>query len=89
MKKVICLLMVVLTSSISLGQTKKNESKKRTFKEKDVIFKCDSLSKVYKLDVVSYKTVMRNGVMKHFICYYGKSGLLEKEIPKPVLTILK
>ena len=84
MKKCICLLMVVLISSISLGQTKKDNLREKPFKEKDVVFKCDSLSKVYKLDVVSYKSVMRNGVMKHFICYYGKSGLLEKEIPKPV-----
>lgn len=84
MKKVIGLLMIVLTSSICLGQTKKNSLKEKPFKERDIVFKCDSLSKVYNLDVVSYKSVMRDGVMKYFICYYGKSGLLEKEIPKPV-----
>ncbi|VXB37630.1 exported hypothetical protein [Flavobacterium sp. 9R] len=85
MKKVICLFMVVLTSSICLSQTKKSGLKEKSFKERDIVFKCDSLSKVYKLDVVSYKSVMRDGVMRYFICYYGKSGLLEKEIPKPVL----
>lgn len=84
MKKCICLLMVVFTTTICLGQAKNNTLKEKPFKERDVVFKCDSLSKVYKLDVVSYKTVKRNGVMKHFICYSGKSGLLEKEIPKPV-----
>jgi hypothetical protein len=84
MKKTICIMIVVLTSSISLGQSKKNNLKGITFKESDVVFKCDSLSKVYNLDVVSYKTVNRNGVMKHFICYYGKNELLDKEIPKPV-----
>lgn len=84
MKKVVCLLMVVFTTTICLGQTKKDNLREKPFKEKDVVFKCDSLSKVYKLDVVSYKSVMRDGVMKYFICYYGKSGLLEKEIPKPV-----
>jgi hypothetical protein len=84
MKKSICIMIVVLTSSISLGQSKKYNLKGKTFKESDVVFKCDSLSKVYNLDVVSYKTVNRNGVMKHFVCYYGKNGLLDKEIPKPV-----
>ncbi len=79
MKNGICLLMVVFASTICLSQNKRN-----TFRERDVVYKCDSLSKVYKLDVVSYKSVNRNGVMKHFICYYGKGGLLEKEIPKPV-----
>ena len=84
MKKCICLLMVVFTTTICFGQTKKKESKKSNFKERDVIFKCDSLSRVYKVNVVSYKTVTDNGVTKYFICYYGKNGLLDKEIPKPV-----
>jgi hypothetical protein len=84
MKKCICLLMVVFTTTICLGQAKNNSSKEKPFKERGVVFKCDSLSKVYKLNVVSYKSVKRNGVMRHFICYSGKSALLEKEIPKPV-----
>lgn len=84
MKNIICLVLVVFTASISLGQTKKKESKKSTFKESDVIFKCDSLSKVYKVNVVSYKSVFQDGKMKHFICYTQGTELKEKEIPKKV-----
>lgn len=84
MKNVISLLVVVLASSICLGQTKKNNLKEKLFNERDVIFKCDSLSKVYKLNVVSYKSVMRDGVQKYFIGYVEGTELKEKEIPKPV-----
>lgn len=84
MKKVIYLLIVVLSSSICLGQTKKNNLKEKPFKERDVIFKCDSLSKVYKLNVVSYKSVMCDGIQKYFIGYVEGTELKEKEIPKPV-----
>jgi hypothetical protein len=89
MKKCICLLMVVFTTTICLGQAKNNSLKGKSFKERDVVFKCDSLSKVYKLDIVSYKSVSSNGIIKHFICYYGKSGLLEKEISKRVTKNIK
>jgi hypothetical protein len=84
MKKCICLLMVVFTTTICLGQAKKKESKKSTFKESDVVFKCDSLSAVYKLNVVSYKSVMLDGILKHFISYVERTELKEKEIPKPI-----
>lgn len=84
MKNIICLLLVVFTASISLAQTKKKESIKKTFKESDVIFKCDSLSKVYKVNVVSYCSVFQDGKMKHFIYYTQGKELKEKEIPKPV-----
>jgi hypothetical protein len=62
-------------------QSKVNKSKKW---ERDINYKCDSLSRVYKVKVVSYKTVTHNGVTKYFVCYYGKNGLLDKEIQKPV-----
>lgn len=84
MKKGIYLLLAVLISTVCLGQTKKTNVSNSKEMERDVNFRCDSLSRVYKVNVVSYKTVNRNGVMKHFICYYGKGELLEKEIPKPV-----
>lgn len=84
MKKCICLLLVVFTASISLGQTKKKESKKSTFKESGVYFKCDSLSKVYKVHVVSYGSSFECGKWKHFIFYYQGTELKEKLIPKPV-----
>lgn len=89
MKKCICLLMVVFTTTICLGQAKNNSLKGKSFKERDVVFKCDSLSKVYKVNVVSYKSVFQDGKMKHFICYGEGTELKEKEIPKPVLTVLK
>jgi hypothetical protein len=76
--------MVVFTNTICLGQTKKNSLKEKPFNESDVVFKCDSLSKVYKLNVVSYKSVMRDGVKKYFIGYVEGTELKEKEIPKPV-----
>lgn len=84
MKNGIGLLIVVLTTTICLGQTKKNESKKTTFKESDVIFKCDSLSIVYKVKVVGYKSVFHDGKIRHFICYGEGNELREKEIPKKV-----
>ncbi len=84
MKKGICLFIVVFTTTICAGQIKKNESKKTTFKESDVIFKCDSLSKVYNLNVVSYKSVFQDGKMRHFICYGAGHELKEKEIPNKV-----
>jgi hypothetical protein len=84
MKNRISLLIVILTTTICLGQTKKNESKKSTFKESDVIFKCDSLSIIYEVNVVSYKSVFQDGKMRHFICYGDGHELKEKKIPKKV-----
>ncbi|MEO0038638.1 MAG: hypothetical protein RIQ59_1849 [Bacteroidota bacterium] len=76
---------LLLLSSLCYGQTNQSRGDKSNKWERDINFKCDSLSRVYKVKVVSYKTVTHNGVTKHFICYYGKGiGLMEKEIPKPV-----
>jgi hypothetical protein len=76
---------LLLLSSLCYGQTNQSRSDKSNKWERDINFKCDSLSRVYKVKVVSYKTVTHDGVTKHFICYYGKGiGLMEKEIPKPV-----
>lgn len=84
MKKYLNCFALLILSSLCYGQTnqsKVNQSKKW---ERDINFKCDSLSRIYRIKVVSYKTVTRKGVTKHFICYYGKNGLVDKEIPKPV-----
>jgi hypothetical protein len=85
MKNIICLLLVVFTATISLGQTKKKESKKSTFKESGVYFKCDSLSKVYKVNVVSYGSSFECGKWKHYIFYNQGTELKEKEIPNSVM----
>jgi hypothetical protein len=69
---------------LGYGQTNQSKVNKSNKWERDINFKCDSLSRVYKVNVVSYKTVTYNGVTKHSFCYYGKNGLLDKEIPKPV-----
>jgi hypothetical protein len=34
--------------------------------------------------VVSYKSIMLEGILKHFICYVEVTELKEKEIPKPI-----
>ena len=75
---------MLLLSTLCFGQTNKSRNNNSNKWERDINYKCDSLSNVYKLKVVSYKSVIRGGVKKYFICYYGKDGLLEKEIPKPV-----
>lgn len=67
-----------------LWSKQKNESKKTTFKESDMIFKCDSFSVIYKVKVVGYKSVYHDGKIKHFICYSEGTELKEKEIPKKV-----
>lgn len=84
MRKLICLLFVVITSTICLGQTKKKESKKSTFKESGVYFKCDSLSKVYKVHVVSYGSTFQCGKWKHSIFYNEGTECKQKEIPNKV-----
>lgn len=84
MKNIICLLLIVFTATISFGQAKKKESKKKTSKESGVYFKCDSLSKVYKVHVVSYGSTFECGKWKHSIFYNQGTELKEKEIPNKV-----
>jgi len=84
MKSYLNCFFLLLLCSLCYGQTNQSKVNKSNKWERDINFKCDSLSRVYKVKVVSYKTVTDNGVTKHFICYYGKNGLLDKEIPKPV-----
>lgn len=84
MKKVICLLMVVFTTTICLGQTKKKVVAKQKDIDRDANFKIDSLSKVYKMKIYSYGTITEDGVTRHFVTYIEGNELKEKLIPKPV-----
>lgn len=77
MKNNFYFLILLLTTSLSIGQTKKNKSTKSTFKESDVIFKFDSLSIVYQVKVLGYKSVFQDGKIKHFICYGEGNELIE------------
>lgn len=80
------LIFTLLFSVVCLAQkTNKNQDGESTKKLRDVVYKCDSLSKVYKKDVVSYGTITRNGVTYHYISYSDSSKELKKmKIPNPV-----
>ena len=84
MRKVICLLFVVITSTICFGQTKKVKENKPKDIDKGINFKLDSLSKVYKMEIYSYGTITRDGVTQHFVGYIEGGELKKKIIPKPV-----
>ncbi len=85
MRNVICLLIVVLTTSISMGQTKKKIESKPKDMERDINYKLDSLSKVYKMKIYSYGTVSdEDGILRHFVGYIEGGELKKKIIPKPV-----
>jgi|LakMenEpi03Aug12_release.lakeMendotaPanAssembly.Ray.scaffolds.fasta_scaffold3968754_1 hypothetical protein len=84
MRKVICLLIVVLTTSICMGQTKKKIGSKPKDIDRDINFKLDSLSNVYKMKIYSYGTVSDDGIPRHFVGYIEGNELKKKIIPKPV-----
>ncbi len=89
MRKVICLLFF-FTTTISLSQTKKKLESKHKEIDRDINFKLDSLSKVYKIKIYSYGTVSdldsitKQFVTKHFVGYIEGGELKKKIIPKPV-----
>ena len=85
MRKVIYLLLVLLTSTICLGQTKKDKENKPKEIDKGINFRLDSLSKVYKMKIYSYGTVSdEDGIIRHFVGYIEGGELKKKIIPKPV-----
>ena len=84
MEKVICLLIVVLTTSISLGQTKKKVETRPKDLDRDINYKLDSLSKVYKMKIYSYGTISDDGITRHFVGYIEDGELKKKIIPKSV-----
>jgi hypothetical protein len=85
MKKEICLLMVLLITTICLSQTKKKIESKPIDIDRDINFKLDSLSKVYKMKIYSYGTVSdEDGITRHFVGYIEGSELKKKTIPNPV-----
>jgi hypothetical protein len=61
-----------------------SQEKKKTIKSKDtdkaVNIILDSLSKVYKKEVVSYSVVERNGRKKISITYYDKNKKLRSQV---------
>jgi hypothetical protein len=85
MRKVICLLFVVITSTICFGQTKKFKGNKPKEIDKGINFRLDSLSKVYKMKIYSYGTISdEDGIPRHFVGYIEGGELKKKIIPKPV-----
>ncbi len=80
------LMISVLFSVFCTAQnTKQSVGGESPKKLRDITYKCDSLSKVYKKNVVSYGTITRNGVTYHYIAYNDSSKELKKmKIPNPV-----
>lgn len=77
-------MIILLTSSLSVGQIKKKVDTKPKNIDRDANFKLDSLSKVYKMKIFSYGTITEDGVTRHFVTYIEGNELKEKIIPKPV-----
>ena len=77
-------MMVVFTTTISLGQTKKKVETKPKDLDSNINYKLDSLSKVYKMKIYSYGTIKRDGITQHFVGYIEGGELKKKTIPKPV-----
>jgi len=78
MKKLIYTLLM-LFSLITLSQeTKKTIRPKDT--DKAVNISLDSLSKVYKKEVVFYSVLQRNGRKKISISYYDKNKKLKRQV---------
>lgn len=84
MKNYFYFLIILLTSSLSVGQIKKKVDTKPKNIDRDANFKLDSLSKVYKMKIFSYGTITEDGVTRHFVTYIEGNELKEKIIPKPV-----
>ncbi len=69
----------------SAQKSNKNQGGESTKRLRDVVYKCDSLSKVYKKDVVSYGTITNcEGITYHYISYSEGRELKKLKIPKPV-----
>ena len=79
------LIFTVLFSVVCTAQkTNKNHGGESTKKLRDVVYKCDSLSKVYKKDVVSYWTITSDGIAFYYINYYEGAKLKKMKIPNRV-----
>ena len=84
MKNYFYFLILLFTTSLSVGQTKKKVETKHNNMERDANYKLDSLSKVYKMKIYNYGTITEDGVTRHFVTYLKGNELVEKRIPKPV-----
>jgi hypothetical protein len=84
MKKCVYLLMFVFTTTICLGQTKEKVETKPKDLEIDIKFKLDSLSKVYKMKILSYGTITRDEVTRQRVGSGECNEIKKKYIPKPV-----
>jgi hypothetical protein len=72
-------ILIMLFSIVTFSQEKKKTIKsKDTDKAVNIIL--DSLSKVYKKEVVSYSVVERNGRKKISITYYDKNKKLRSQV---------
>ena len=79
MKKLLVILLL-LVSGLSFSQEKKKTLKTKDL-DKSVNITLDSLSKLYKKEVVSYFIIQRNGRKKFSITYYDKNkNLIRKTI---------
>jgi hypothetical protein len=77
MKKLF-VLFLLLFSVVSFSQQKKKTPKSKDL-DKEVNISLDSLSKVYKKEVVFYSVLQRNGRKKISITYYDKNKNLVHE----------
>jgi hypothetical protein len=79
------LIFALLFSVVSSAQkTNTNHGGESTKKLRGVVYKCDSLSKVYKKDVVSYWTITRDGIPSYYINYSEGGKLKKMKIPNRV-----
>lgn len=79
---------VLFSVFCSAQKANKNHSGESTKKLRGVVFKCDSLSRVYKKDVVSYGTITHcDGITYHYIAYSERGELKKLKIPNRVKWI--
>ena len=77
--KTLAYILIMLFSIVTFSQEKKKTIKsKDTDKAVNIIL--DSLSKVYKKEVVFYCTIQRDGRKKTSITYYDKNKNLKRQV---------
>ena len=77
--KTLAYILIMLFSIVTFSQEKKKTIKsKDTDKAVNIIL--DSLSKVYKKEVVFYSVLERNGRKKTSITYYDKNKNLKRQV---------
>ena len=81
----ILILTLFFTVVCSAQTSNNNQGGESTKRLRDVVYRCDSLSKVYHKKVVSYGTITRcDGTTYNYIAYYEGGELKKLKIPNKV-----